>query len=648
MRYVFAFTALALAAVFAILGLGQLTFLSGPPSVTAPLDPNPKLHYSVIMGDVLTSEDGQAALELRGKGMVFAGYGSQADVEAWVAPFTHEVFSLKDGEITSEIVEGVPLEPEAAANPEFPTSATDFKNPAASDLWLGEALAEENVTLYTDATENEAIIFASDGRSKQPTWVTMMWLKDASVPWFGPLMLLAGIFGVLGLLLYLIAVDRDKRGTGPQRGRRGPFRGIRDIATETVDKAKTRRAVKKDSDAAVRQDVHRDSPDERDDDVPAPAKAERSASRQRVRAMLALVALGAVLGTTGCSARFWPSFSSESVSETTAPTTTTSSETGETAPTLPPSPVTEAQLTSIVSRIAALSASADQALSEDEIKQRFVGSALAQRVANYKIRAAVEGTPPPFVITGELLDYNLIQSTEGWPRTILATTKSEFPKGIETPKDSHGKPSESPALALVLKQNSPYSNYMVHDVIEVRGGVKFPEAAAVEEGVAVLPNDTKTLLLPPNKVGIAFGQILAEGEAAPAYNKFDLTDDPLVAQMGKAWLEKSQAEAAAKGETVEYSLEMGQADDVLALSTGAGGVLVSVTVNEKHIAKSTQARGSVKLTPAVKALSGLSGSKKSVYQLWQHQMLFFVPSEGETDKIQVLGSTTAMTGAGEG
>ena len=618
MRYVLAFTSLALAAVFAILGIGQVTFLSGPAALTAPLEPDPSVHYSVITSDVLLSQTGQASLNIEAKGKAFAGYGPSKDVAAWVAPFDHEVFSLNPdtGEIESRIVSGVTGQTPAKAADQYPISTTDFKNPAGSDLWLGESVAEKKVTLLADATDQTSMIFATNGEKPQPTRVELAWIQDQSAPWFGPLMVTAGVFALLGVFLYLLAVDHDRRKIGPRRGRTGPFQGIRDLI---ADKKQAQRE-------------------------------RQSAKLGRIALSLSVIA-AVTFGASGCSARYWPSVQPAEVSVTESPTPTENAEQQaieEEALELPPVPVTEPQLANILARIATVSDEADADASIELIKQRFVGSALAQREANYKIRGAVPETPLPLSLTGTLEGYNLVQSTDGWPRTILATVASTFPEGQEPPQDAEGNPLSSPALAVLIRQDSPYSNYLVHSIAEVRGGIVFPEAAAVEQGVALLPTDVKSTLLPPNRVGAAFGEILAQGEAAPDYALFDVAGDALLAQMGQAWVTKSAEEAAAKGESVEYSIEISQADDVVAMSTGAGGALVSVTINEKHIARSTQTRGAVKVTPSVKALSGMEGTKRAIYQLWQNQMLFYVPSVDSGEKIRILGSTTAMTGAGEG
>lgn len=636
MRYVFALTALALAAVFVVLGIGQTTFLRGEDSRQAVAKPDSSVNYSVIPAEALLAEEGQATIVVEGKKTSFAGYGSAADVEAWLAPYDHQEFTYDkaSGTLEGELVPAkapVLSEQEQKAVSETAATApvpTEPRNPAGSDLWVGEIVGEGPQTLFVDANESTSVIIASNGSSAQPGKLSLVWVKNATAPWFGPLMVLAGFFALLGILLYLLAVDHDKRSSGPQRGQRGFFLGLRALIRERRQRLAERREQKR--------------------------EAKQVGAVARVALAGATVAVVA-LTATGCSARYWPSFeereSNKVANVTPEPTESadaTATEQEGAAAQVAPVPVSEAQLRRILTRISETTIEADETLSTDLAKTRYAGSALSQREANYKIRAAVSSTPPPLELTGVLLDYQLIQSTSGWPRTILATTESRYSDLQEPPTDADGKPLKSPALSVLLKQDSVYSNFVVHSVAEIRGGTIFPEAAAVDEGVALLPNDVKTLELAPKDVGIAFGQVLAQGEAAPDYDKFDVTDDLLLEQMGQAWVVKSQEEAAARSETVEYSLEMSQQDDVVTLTTGAGGAIVSVTINEKHIAKSTQARGLVKLSPSVKALSGLDGSKKSIYQLWQHQMLFFVPNVDSGEKIRVLGSTTAMTGAGEG
>jgi len=624
-RYVLAFTSLALAAVFVLLGVGQVTFLSGPSSLRVPLATDSSVHYSVITAGALKSLPGQASLVIEGKGVAFAGYGPSRDVTAWVAPFEHQLFSLDadSNQIVSEVIAGVVPETTSKASEEYPADSTDFKNPAGSDLWLGEVVGDDKLTLFTEDSSDTAVIFASNGANPQPAKVELAWIQPSSAPWFGPLMALSGFFGVLGLVLYVLAVDHDKRKTGPRRGRNKPFQGIRDIVSARGEELRNRQS---------------ESP-------------KSKSSTLRSAATFGALILSSSLVLSGCSAAYWPSFAESEDASVVTPSTTqvTEPSNGEQEQVLlPPLPVSEPALKGIIGKISTLASEADTAASTELAQRRFLGSALSQRDANYKLRGKIAETPLPLTITAKLAGYNLIQSTDGWPRTILATTESVFAEGQEPPEDENGRPLKSPVLALILKQDSPYSNFMVHNVIEVRGGVVFPEAAAAEKGVAVLPKDSKTLVLPPKDVGVAFGQILTQGDAAPNYDLFEVADDPLLTQLGQAWLEKAQAEAAERGESVEYSVEVTQADDVVALSTGTGGALISVTLNEKHIARSTQERGSVKVTPGVEALSGLSGSKPAIFQLWQSQILFYVPNIDTGEKIRILGSTTARTGAGEG
>lgn len=640
MRYVFALTALALSAIFIIFGIGQITFLAIDDRVSAEIRPDTSVHYSVIPGEVLAAQPGQPSISVADQKWAFVGFGSLADVETFVKPFDHEVFAFdaETNTLVGSIVGGVV--PTLSAENAIVKTSKDFQDPSNSDLWRIAAAGDGKQTITIeedrDALAGTAVIIASNGENPQPARASFAWLKNPNLPLVGPFIVTGLFFALVGLVLYLLQVDSDKRRSGPQRGQKGFLLGLRAIARERWRDWQERRSAKK---ASTVTQPTTDAPE-----TNSGATATRSS---RSKALLAL-GLGAtlVISLSGCSPRYWPQPAAEEPEVITTEEAAPGEQ--ETASEVPPVPVTQEQIERIMRNISATSAQADAEANIDLMKTRFSGAAMAQREANYKIRGAVPETPLPLQLTANLLDYELVQSTEGWPRTMLVTVASAYPPGVEAPVNDEGQKLSSAALSLLMTQTSPFTNYMVQSLAEIRGGTVFPQAAAVEVGTTLLPNTLSSLLLSPAATGEAFSKILVEGEAAPNYNLFDIDGDPLLSQMGNAWLTKAQQEATSKNEAVEYRIEVTPADDTVALSTGTGGALVSVTLNEKHIAKSTLSRGSVKLSPGVKALSGLDGAKPSVYQLWQHQMLFYVPSAELNEKIRVLASTTAMTGAGLG
>src|SRR5690606_5017935 len=104
----------------------------------------------------------------------------------------------------------------------------------------------------------------------------------------GPLLAAGGLLALVGVILYLLAVDHDRRGPGPRRGRKGPLLGIRDLFTGRGRKTENTTS-------------------------PTDAKSPQGALKHRAMRRIALPSLGlaVVLGVSGCSADYWPDFSPE-------------------------------------------------------------------------------------------------------------------------------------------------------------------------------------------------------------------------------------------------------------------------------------------------------------------------------------------------
>ncbi len=598
MRFGFAITALVLAGVLLLLGIGQNTFLAGPREVVYQVQAGEDTEYSVIPAAELNSVRGQANAVVAGEDG-FVAIGSNTDVEAWVEPFAHSVLTT-DKEV-SQLVEAKSLR---AGHPDFIADLSEEDvaalDPSGSDLWLNEQAGSGRLPLKLST--DESLLVSGNGQ------VSIEWVQDRRTPWAGPLLVAGGLFALLGGVLYLLAVDHNRRGLGPRRGRKGPFQGLRSKLPKLKEK--------------------QSKPDMKGTTV------------KRV----ALPALGLVvaLGLSSCSANYWPNM---------APSSNETSTAEEPGSGIAPAPITQPQIDRIIDDIVEVAGTGDQELDAQVLEQRFAGDALAQRAANYKIRKSVpkyEVVLP--TITTEQLGYELVQSTEGWPRTVFVTLASQAPDAEEAEKADDEDtatelPAASPSLALVMKQTSPLENYQVTRLFALRGGITMPEAAPAEEGTALLAPDLESLALMPQEVGNVYAKILAGDKDSEQAALFDLEDDSIVEKSGVAWVAAANAAAKADSNDVKYSVAVAQSEaPILSLSTGVGGALVSTTVHETR----TEAQSEdyqPKAVGAVTALSGLKGAQKRIVSTVSHQLLFFVPSSTSGDPIQLLGYTTELVGA---
>ncbi|MGJ0204916.1 glycosyltransferase [Leucobacter sp. gxy201] len=631
-----AIVALVFSGVLLLLGIGQRTFLAGPAEIEYEATVSTDAGYAVIDGAELQTVAGQANVTAAGKD-AFVATGATRDVQAWVEEFDHVALVADRGArgFVSEEIAGVAPAAEPSAAEADQTAPADGVAPAengdgedgkaepldprGSDLWLQEKSASDSgsVRVPVKLDDDQSVIIATDGETL-PKSIAVTWVQDRNTPWAGPMLVGGGVLALIGAVLYILAVDHDRRGLGPRRGRRGPLQGIRNSFSRKRTTAPA---------------------------AAEPTKQEGGAgmtsARRGVR-RLALPAAGVALavGLTGCSASYWPQFDAGAAESTTTDEPKSSSA---------PLPVTATQIDRILDRIVEVSDTADKDLDAELLKERFTGDALQQRTANYAIRAAAtEWLIPPLITTDEL-DYQLVQSTEGWPRTMLVTVASE--KGgapADTADQATDGEEASPSLALVMTQETPHDNYLVSSVIALRGGIAMPQAAPADEGTALLADDIESFLLQPGEVGTAFASVLQDGEASPDSELFDLGEDKILENSGKARVERLAADAEAKGKPMAFSVTARQGEEqTVALTTGVEGALVVTTVLEDQVVDGSAGRIKPVATGQVTALSGLSGQQERIVQTFAHQMLFFVPSKSDSGaKIQLLGDTSELIGAG--
>ncbi len=729
MRFVLAISALVLSGILLILGIGQTTFLAGPRLVSYSADLSNEHGLAVIPAPLFTQVEGQANVSVTGVDP-FIAIGHERDVEAWAAPFAHEALDL-DASATAAVASavqpdrdallayaermGIDLEAEeeaeADASDDADTNAPviEAPSPVGSDLWLEERTVEAAAELASDGTETQAPELSTSSNAvsvrmpvslkpdqavlvkastEAPVKVSLEWIQDRRAPWAGPLMVAGGVLALVGAILYLLAVDHDRRGLGPRRGRKGPLIGIRNVLGDAKRKRSSSAASASSaagSSASAGVTGHAGDPGDADtadsagaiegpeaskstgtsndgvtpqgtdgNDAPVDTTRERRARAPRRFALPAL-ALAAAVGLTGCSPHLWPEMpgAEEEIVETTAPETPASS--------LAPVPVTQSQIDRVLKDVERIAAEADQNLDPDGLDARFVGDALAEREANYTIRKAVsdyEVLVPR--ITSETLGYQLVQSTESWPRTVfvvVASASSAEPSDDEATDDAESAEEgeentdvaadAAPSLALIMTQASPHSQYLVSRVIALRGGITMPEAAPAEEGTARLANDAANLVMTPGEVGPAYASLLVGNTDTEEAALFDSEDDTLLQRSGAAWVAQSTEAASSAGQAITYSVTAEQSDSrIVALSTGAGGALVATTVMESRV---EEPEGDTRWRPTVpkslSALSGLEGQQDRLVSVVAHQLLFYVPGATTGGQIQLLGYTSDLVAA---
>lgn len=619
MRFVWAVAAFVLAALMIGAGIAQRTVFQGPDTETAALSLEEDTPYVLVEGDVLNSRPGSQTLRAQGEGTIFAAYGRTADLEAWLSdtPYTRVTVD-QDGALEAEEVtpslavadetdEGSTPAPEESAAAEGEAavdesaagaeeSADEVRSPVGSDLWLDEFQQEDVLIAPLQLPEDMSVLVAADGEEPAPADITVSWPIANATPWAGPLIVAGGVMMAVGVFLYILAIRHLRRSRGPRR------KGLPVPVTEPIDLAVEGKG----------KGV-----------ISASGRRALTGGRRRLIAVPA-VAVSALL-FAGCSSEAWPQFAP---SPSPTPSASVIVPEGQQAPA-----VTEAQADRIWTRIAETVAAADEAADETLAATRLDGAVLAARSTNYALRAAIGDYPAPAALPAEPLTLVLPQAYDEWPRSIVGVVDDT---------------AANTSSIMMLTQQDQWSPYKLTYLASLEAATKLPVVAPAYIGAVQPAPDSPFLLLPPAQLAEAYADILNAGEESQYYDLFDVASDQFrvsVAGDRQKRLDEFNQTGASTGE-LTFQAAPGSFEP-RALATLESGAIVAVNIDEIDTVKPTNPDAVIKLenNPTVRTLSGAEQSPTGFTTTYTDQLFFYVPGQGSTEKIRLLGYASDILNA---
>jgi hypothetical protein len=595
-RFVWAVAAFVLAAVMIGAGIAQRTIFQGPDTAIAAISVDEEAPYLVIDGAVLNEIDGAQTLRAQGDGEIFAAYGRTADMTAWLSDTSYNVATLgDDGQIVTELVPPVaPAEGEdEAADEEGPA-----RSPIGSDLWLDEFQESDILIAPLQLPAGMSVLVASDGTAPAPANVSVSWPIQNSTPWAGPLIVGGGIVLAVGVLLYILGIRHARRARGPRRkGLPLPVTEPIDLAVESADKGvisatpSTRRAV---------------------------------TGGRRSFVVLPAVAVSALL-FTGCSADAWPEFAP---TPTPSATATVLVPEGQQAPA-----VTKPQAERILARIAETVSEADAEMDRKLAATRLDGAALAARSTNYVLRSAISDYAEPAAILTKPLEIVLPQAYDGWPRSVMAVVDDDETKT---------------ASIMVLTQADAWAPYKLSYVASLEASTKMPDLHPEYIGAVQPAPNSQFLAIAPEDLAGAYSDIINKGEKSEYYEMFEAEGDELrerIAVDRQDRLDEFNTTASQTG-SLTFSSKPGEFAP-FALATVESGAIVAVNIDETDTVKPTNEDAVIKLenNATVKQLAGADQSATGFTTTFTDQVFFYVPTQGSTEKIRLLGYSSDILDA---
>ena len=585
MRFILAIVSFVLAFVLISYGVAQRTIFAGPDNVTAVASLTSDAPVTVIDSSVLRQHPGHQTITVSGARKVFAAYGRTDDVRAWVgnASYNKIGYNVDKVALTGKVVDG---------------KESEVPDPRGSDLWLDERSGELQLSFTVNVPKGISVIIASDGKKVAPSSVSIRWPLDNRTPWSGPLVIAGVLLLIVGLGLYLWALNHLRKARGPRR------------KSPKMPKVPRQRKYKP-----------------RPPRAPEVASGRRRSTKRRLIAVVPVLLAGS-LALSGCSPDSWPTFGGGGQG-TPTPTATARPDVASNQQHVA---VTVPQLTEIVSKVSAVAAKADQAKDDALLASRFEGPALEVRTANYAIRR-IDGTVSArSSIPYRKIEVALPQQSDTWPRTVFAV--------VSNPADKTASP-----VALMLVQATPRENFKVDYALTLEPKIVLPKVASATVGAPRLNPENKFFTLSPSKVALAYGDILLKGPSSEFAKYFDTTADQFVAKQGFA-AKQAQKAAIPPQASIEFSNEPG-AGETIVFGTNDTGAIVVVNLNQIEAVTPTEAGASVNPSGLTKTLSGITSTLKGIVARYSDQLMFYVPKAESNRKIVLLDSADGLISAKE-
>jgi hypothetical protein len=471
MRFLLA-TALFIVSISLLLvGLAQRTIWAPPATFTVSLKGEVIQPYLVIPPEALALMPGDASISASGEGTVFIGVGAESDVTSWVGSSNQAIAEIND--------EGDSL----AVSEKLGTGK--LANPAGSDLWQSETVAEGFSTLTVPSGDDLAVLVASDGTALAPENIVITWPIE-------PPTLTSNIFLGSGLVLLVIAILFNLFAVRKMIKNRGP-----------------RRRVPK----APQGPRYR--PKKTNYDLPK--RGRRSAAR---KIAVVPLSIALVFSLSGCQIASVPT-PTPSASES-APTSIVDK--------IKPA-VTISQASKILGHIQEVVAQADESGDVELLKTRVAGPSLSLRQTNYVLRSKSADVPLLAPISSSMVSLKIISKTNLWPRSFMLVT---------------GGSDELPQ-ALVIQQLSPREPYKLTYDISLLPGVEFPRLSSPEEGSIPLEPGSLLLKVKPLELATSYGDVIDKGAQSEFYNLFDVLGDQFYEEISA--IQKAQPEKLADATT---------------------------------------------------------------------------------------------------
>lgn len=358
MRIIIAVAMFFLSTALILVGIAERTIWAPEETKSMSVNVDSSTPLLVVPNSILKLHSGTPVIKASGAGKVFVASGRESDIRAWIggAAKTEIGMDSKTKKLTFSSLEGV-----------VPSA-----DPTGSDLWRTERTAATKVSAKVDATEEGAVLLASDGLNAAPNKLTIEWQRNYDLT-PSTIFMYSGEAMLLITLIYNILVFRNLRNS------RRPRRKLPKAPHGPRSRPKRRESS-------------------------LPRRGRRVAGRNLAWVPASFVVVGLLAGCT-------PSSSSPT------PTPTQTSDVAA-----KPAALQLGQIRRIVTSVSQIAKGADTSHSSAQLLPRFFGPALEMREAAYSLLKKSKTAPAVETIYSSPLTLSLPAATDAWPRTLMVVT----------------------------------------------------------------------------------------------------------------------------------------------------------------------------------------------------------------------------------
>ena len=280
----------------------------------------------------------------------------------------------------------------------------------------------------------------------------------------------------------------------------------------------------------------------------------------------------------------------------------------------------KSQLERILEEITSAVALSDQDLDRETLETRVSGPALSARRAAYNLaRRTEDKTDGPSAILSTPIQLFLPSATDTWPRSVMVVTGTDR------------------LQMLVLRQDSAREQFKLYQYMDLLPGITFPDVAAETVGGTAIKEDSKFLLIAPDDLALAVGDLLNNG-ADSGWNSIVDGANQYITDVSAVQTGLSQTLTNANLDFVHKITK----DAPVLLASAEGGALVGLYMTDTYTIIPKLPGDAVAITGDEALLLGAGGSSTGIETRYGAMLLFHVPQAGSTEKVTLLGATQQL------